>query len=93
MQKTKPKILFVTYSLAVGGTERVLVNLLDKIKDNYEIEIAILINKTDMIGMVPKGIKVTPLFEDTQINPLTLVKIWAYSRNPKWIQELYRQKL
>ncbi|MGL5548631.1 MAG: glycosyltransferase, partial [Culicoidibacterales bacterium] len=46
-----------------------------------------------MIGMVPKGIKVTPLFEDTQINPLTLVKIWAYSRNPKWIQELYRQKL
>lgn len=93
VQKTKPKILFVTYSLAVGGTERVLVNLLDKIKDNYEIEIAILINKTDMIGMVPKGIKVTPLFEDTQINPLTLVKIWAYSRNPKWIQELYRQKL
>lgn len=93
VQKTKPKILFVTYSLAVGGTERVLVNLLDKIKDNYEIEIAILINKTDMIGMVPEGIKVTPLFEDTQINPLTLVKIWAYSRNPKWIQELYRQKL
>ncbi|MGL4952955.1 MAG: glycosyltransferase [Culicoidibacterales bacterium] len=93
MQKTKPKILFVTYSLAVGGTERVLVNLLDKIKDQYEIEIAILVNKTDMLAAVPEGIKVTPLFDDININPYTLVKIWAYSRNPKWIQDLYRRKL
>lgn len=75
MQQNKPKLLFVTYSLAVGGTERVLVNLLDKIKDDYEIEIAILINKTDMLGSVPKGIKVTPLFDDTQINAITMVKI------------------
>lgn len=89
----KQKILFLTYSLAVGGTERVLVNLLDKIKDNYEIEIAILVNKTDMLHAVPQGIKVTPLFEDTSLNASTMLKIWAYSRNPKWIQRLYQEKL
>lgn len=93
VQAKKTKLLFVTYSLAVGGTERVLVNLLDKIKDDYEIEIAILVNKTDMLPSVPAGIKVTPLFDDTQLNAITMVKIWAYSRNPKWIQKLYREKL
>lgn len=93
VETKKQKILFVTYSLAVGGTERVLVNLLDKIKDDYEIEIAILVNKTDMLAHVPKGIKLTPLFDHTNLDALAMVKIWAYSRNPKWIQKIYSEKL
>lgn len=59
----KDKIIFVTDSLGLGGAEKSLVNLLNIIKDKYDIEVILLLKRNDFQESIPENIKITYLFD------------------------------
>ncbi|MBR2786961.1 MAG: glycosyltransferase [Clostridia bacterium] len=59
------KILFFGYTLEVGGAEKVLVDYINTLKDNYEIDVALLQKKGEFLEQLPKGVTVTELRKNT----------------------------
>lgn len=58
------KIVFGITSLQIGGAERVLVDIVNKLKDRYDITIFMLYGKGAFIQELDKKIKVINLFEN-----------------------------
>lgn len=67
--KMKKKILFLAPSLAIGGAERVLVNLLKKIDtDRYDITLCLFSNHGVYFSEIPKEIKIISIFKNHQFS-------------------------
>ncbi|MGE7587279.1 glycosyltransferase [Peribacillus sp. NPDC101480] len=54
----KKKVLIVNNNLATGGVQRSLVNLIDQIKDKYDITLFVFNNSGDYAKFLPINIKV-----------------------------------
>nr|WP_321522365.1 glycosyltransferase [uncultured Macellibacteroides sp.] len=62
---TKKKILFLAPSLAIGGAERVMVNLLKKLDlEKYDVTVCLFANYGSYYNELPKQIHVTYLFSN-----------------------------
>lgn len=61
----RKKVLFLSPSLAIGGAERVLVNLLKEIEPGrYDITLCLFSNRGDYFDELPSGINVTYIFKN-----------------------------
>lgn len=70
----KRRILFLIPSLAGGGAERTLINLLHKIDlDQYSVDLVTVLGKGPYMNQVPEGVKLITLFR----NEMT-VRVLAY---------------
>lgn len=56
------KIVFMITSLQLGGAERVLVDIVNKLKDKYDITIFTLYGKGEFLSQVDKGVKCVSLY-------------------------------
>ena len=59
------KVIFGITSLTLGGAERVLVDITNKLKDNYEITIFTIYSKGSFEKEVDKNIKIISLFNNS----------------------------
>ena len=57
----KKKLLFFGYTLDVGGAEKVMVDLVNVLKKDYDIDIALLKAQGDFLGAVPEDINIIEL--------------------------------
>lgn len=65
MKSMKKKILFLTPSLAIGGAERVLVNLLKKIDfDRYDVTLCLYSRTGVYFSELPKEVNVISIFRN-----------------------------
>ncbi|WP_422123947.1 glycosyltransferase [Planococcus sp. X10-3] len=69
----KKKILIVNKSFAIGGIQTSLNNMLEEIKDSYDIDLLVFYDKGPLREKVPKGINI--------IEPSMLVKTLGMSMN------------
>ncbi|MBR6650288.1 MAG: glycosyltransferase [Clostridia bacterium] len=60
----KKKLLFFGYTLDVGGAEKVMVDLVNVLKKDYDIDIALLKAQGDFLGAVPEGVNIIELRKD-----------------------------
>lgn len=59
----KKNVLFVLPTLSVGGAERSMLELIEYFKNDYNIELLVLVKKGGFLNKVPKNIKVFYAFE------------------------------
>ena len=67
------KVIFGITSLTLGGAERVLVDITNRLKDNYEITIFTIYSKGSFEKEVDKNIKIISLFNNSY-NELSKIK-------------------
>lgn len=82
----KKKLLFFGYTMQMGGAERALVNVINVIKDYYDIDLILLEAKGELINDIPKDVNIIqirnnifsyclfrfiPFFRKRKINKLT----------------------
>lgn len=85
----KRKILFLIPSLAGGGAERTLINLLRKINlDLYEVDLVTVLGKGPYMTQVPEGIRFISLFSNE-----TLVRGLAYLQKKTGFDLLFRMAM
>lgn len=82
----KRKILFLIPSLAGGGAERTLINLLHKIDlSQYAVDLVTVLGKGPYMEQVPEGVRLITLF-----NNETLVRGLAYLQKKTGFDGLFR---
>lgn len=54
----KKRILFVNKSFVVGGIQSSMINLINVIKDNYEVDVCVFYNEGQLKDRLPEGIRV-----------------------------------
>jgi glycosyltransferase involved in cell wall biosynthesis len=70
----KRRILFLIPSLASGGAERTLINLLNKIDlDIYDVDLVAVLGKGPYLDQIPSGVRFIALFKND-----FLVRVLAY---------------
>ncbi len=62
------KVVFGITSLGIGGAERVLVDIANKLKDKYDITIFMLYSKGEFIKELDKKIKVISVYNESYEN-------------------------
>ena len=67
------KVIFGITSLTLGGAERVLVDITNRLKDNYEITIFTIYSKSSFEKELDKNIKIISLFNNSY-NELSKIK-------------------
>ena len=82
----KERILFLGYTMDMGGAERALVNVINLLNDYYNIDLLLLERKGELLKEIPKEVNITeigkhnfsyllfrfiPLFRKYKINKLT----------------------
>lgn len=92
MQKKK-KIVFMTYSLSMGGTERVMINLIHHIKDKYDIDVLSLTQKDDVSYLLPEGVNVIKLLPFQTVSPVTMFFVWLLGSMPSLARWVINRKL
>jgi hypothetical protein len=61
----KRRILFLIPSLASGGAERTLINLLNKIDlDIYDVDLVAVLGKGPYLDQIPSGVRFIALFKN-----------------------------
>lgn len=82
MIMNKKKILFLAPSLAIGGAERVLVNLLKRLDyDRYEVTLCLFANYGVYFDELPKQIRVIHIFSSVFISRVfTWIEKTAHTR-------------
>lgn len=83
MNGSKPKLLIFINTLQIGGAERVVSLLLDHLKNDFEIHLALYSNYIDYT--IPPEIKVFNLHQ-----PLTQNKIVRFLKLPQISLQVYR---
>jgi N-acetylgalactosamine-N,N'-diacetylbacillosaminyl-diphospho-undecaprenol 4-alpha-N-acetylgalactosaminyltransferase len=83
MNGIKPKLLIFINTLQTGGAERVVSLLLNHLKDNFEIHLALYSNYVDYV--IPPEIKVLQLHQ-----PLIQRKIIRFLKLPQIALKVYR---
>ncbi len=56
--KKKKKILFVNKSFAVGGIQSSLINIINALKDDYDIDVCVFDNNGQLKDRLPEGINI-----------------------------------
>jgi glycosyltransferase involved in cell wall biosynthesis len=74
-KEPKKKILFLIPSLAGGGAERTLINILNKLSNDVSLEITVgvVVHVGEYVNQIPANVKVVPLFNNNY-----LVRILAF---------------
>lgn len=85
----KRRILFLIPSLAGGGAERTLINLLHKIDlSRYSVDLVTVLGKGPYMNQVPEGVRLITLFENEM-----LVRGLAYLQKKTGFDWLFRSAM
>lgn len=58
----KKSVLFVSYSMGIGGVEKALLGTIDKfVKDGWEVHLALIKTKGEFLNYLPKNVEVTEI--------------------------------
>lgn len=57
----KKKLLFFAYTLDMGGAEKVMLDFISVLQEQYEIDLALLKAQGDFLSAVPEGVALIPM--------------------------------
>ena len=67
----KKSVLFVSYSMGIGGVEKALLGTIDKfVKDGWEVHLALIKAKGEFLDYLPKNVAVTEIQGFKAVKPL-----------------------
>lgn len=75
-EKNMKKIVFMITSLQLGGAERVLVDIVNRLKDDYQITIFTIYGKGEFLNQVSSKVKCVSLYENTFEETSKSQKLW-----------------
>lgn len=74
------KVLIVAPSLAIGGMEKVLINLVNSIsEEKYDITIKTIYDNFEMAGNLNSNIKYSSFYKSSKIKKFDYIKVRAYT--------------